>query len=38
MDKNSVDQPVRNYLRTFDNIQKTKTGQGNHYTTSYLVN
>ena len=27
------DQPVKNYMRTYDNIQKITTGQRNNYTT-----
>ena len=31
-------QPVKNNLRTFDNIQKVGIGQGDDYTTSCLLN
>ena len=31
--KNLFDQPVKNDLRTYDNIRKTATGQGDDYTT-----
>ena len=31
------DQPVRNNLITYDNIQKIATGQGGDYTTSCLL-
>ena len=35
--QNLFDQPVKNYLRTYDNIQKVAIGQGNDYTTGYLL-
>ena len=35
--KNFFDQPVKNYKRTYDDIRKTVTGQGNHYTTGCLL-
>ena len=35
--QNFFDQPVRNDLTTFDNIQKIKTGQGDDYTTGCLL-
>ena len=31
------DQPIKNNLTTYDNIQKIATGQGDDYTTSYLL-
>ena len=31
--QNFFDQPVKNDLRTFDNIPKITTGQGDNYTT-----
>ena len=31
--QNFFDQPVKNNLRTFDNIPKITTGQGDNYTT-----
>ena len=31
------DKPVKNNLRTYDNIQETVTGQGDDYTTSCLL-
>ena len=31
------DQPVKNDLRTYDNIQKIPTGQGDEYTTGCLL-
>ena len=38
MDKtNKNDQPVRNNLITYDNIQKILTGQGDDYATGCLV-
>ena len=37
MDQNLFDQPVKNDLRTYDNIQKNATGQGEDYTTSCLL-
>ena len=33
-EKNFFDQTVKNNLRTYDNIQKIVTGQGDDYTTS----
>ena len=30
-------QPVKNDLRTYDNIQKVATGQGDDYTTDCLL-
>ena len=35
--RKNFDQPVKNDLRTYDNIQKIATGQGDHYTTSCLL-
>ena len=35
--QNFFDQPVRNNLITYDNIQKIATGQGDDYTTSCLL-
>ena len=37
MKKTFFDQPVKNYLRTYDNIRKTLTGQGEDCTTSFLL-
>ena len=34
--QNFFDQPVKNNLRTYDNIQKIATGQGDDYTTVCL--
>ena len=31
------DQPLRNHLITYDNIQKVATGQGDDYTTGCLL-
>ena len=31
------DQPVKNNLITYDNIRKIATGQGDDYTTGYLL-
>ena len=35
--KNFVDQPVKNKLKTYDNIRKTATGQDDDYTTGCLL-
>ena len=35
---NVCDQPVRNNLRTYNNIRKLETGQGDDYTTACLPN
>ena len=35
--KNYFDQPVKNYLRTYENIQKIAAGQGDDYTTGGLL-
>ena len=32
--QNFFDQPVKNYQRTYDNIRKITTGEGDDYTTS----
>ena len=37
MDGQHFDQPVRNDLITYDNIQKIPTGQGDDYTTGCLL-
>ena len=34
---NFFDQPVKNNLRTYDNIQKIATSQRDDYTTGYLL-
>ena len=36
MDRKFFYQPVKNYLRTYDNIQSTETAQGNDYTSGCL--
>ena len=36
--KNLFDKPLRNDLKTYDNIRKIATGQGNDDTTGYLLN
>ena len=35
--QNVFDQPVKNNLRTYSNILKIATGQGDHYTTGCLI-
>ena len=35
--KNFFDQPIINDLKTYENIWKTKTGQGDDYTTGCLL-
>ena len=35
--KKLFDQPVKNNLRAFNNIQKIATGQGDDYTTDCLL-
>ena len=35
--RNFSDHPVNNNLRTYDNIRKIGTGQGNDYTTGCLL-
>ena len=32
-----LDQPIKRYLKTHDNITKIATGQGNDYTTGCLL-
>ena len=36
-EQNLFDQPVKNNLRTYDNIRKIATGQGDDYSTSCLL-
>ena len=36
--RNFFDQPIKNDLKTYDNITMTATGQGDDYTTGYLLN
>ena len=35
--KKVFDQPVKNDLRTYDNIQKIAIGQGGDYTSAFLL-
>ena len=35
--RNFFDQPIKNDLKTYDNIRKIATGQGDDYTTRYLL-
>ena len=35
--QNIFDQPVKNNLITYENIWKIAAGQGNHYTTAFLL-
>ena len=35
--KNAFDQPIKNYIKTYDNIQKITTDQGDDYTNGYLL-
>ena len=35
--RNFFDQPVKNYLRTYDNIRKIATGLGDDYTIGCLL-
>ena len=37
MEKIFFDQPIKNDKRTYENIRKIATGQGNDYTTSCLL-
>ena len=37
MVKNFFDQPINNNLKTSENIRKIATGQGDDYTTGYLL-
>ena len=36
-EKNDFDQPVKNDLITYENIRKITSGQGDDYTTGYLL-
>ena len=36
-DKNFFDQPVNSNFKTHENIRKITTGQGNDYTTGFLL-
>ena len=35
--KNFFDQPIKNYIKTYNNTQKITTGQGDDYTTGCLL-
>ena len=35
--QNFFNQPVKNNLKTYDNIRKIATGQGDDYTTGFLL-
>ena len=35
--RNFLDQPIKNDLKTYDNIKKIVTGQGDDYTTGWLL-
>ena len=35
--KNIFDQPIKNDIKTYDNIRKITTGQGDDYTTGCLL-
>ena len=35
--KKLFDQPIKNDLKTYDNIRKILTGQGNEYMTEFLL-
>ena len=35
--RNFFDQPIKNDLKTYDNIRKNATGQGDDYTTKFLL-
>ena len=35
--RNFFDQPIKNDLKTYDNIKKIVTGQGDDYTTGWLL-
>ena len=35
--KNFFDQPTNSNLKTYENIRKIATGQGDHYTTSLIT-
>ena len=35
--RNFFDQPIKNNLKTYDNIRKIATGQGDNYTTGCLL-
>ena len=35
--KNFFDQPIKSYIKTYENIRKITTGQGDDYTTGCLL-
>ena len=35
--RNVFDQPIKNDLKIYDNIRKIETGQGDDFTTGYLL-
>ena len=35
--RNVFDQPIKNDLKTYDNIRKIETGQGDDFTTGYVL-
>ena len=35
--RNFFDQPIKNDLKTYDQIRKTATGQGDYFTTGHLL-
>ena len=35
--ENFFDQPIKSNVRSYDNIRKIATGQGDDYTTGYLL-
>ena len=35
--RNSFDQPIKNDMKTYENIQKITTGEGDDYTTGCLL-
>ena len=35
--KNVFDQPVKRSIRAYDNIQKIEAGEGDYYTTGWLL-
>ena len=37
-ERNSFGQAIKNYFKTYYNIRKIATGQGDDYTTGYLLN
>ena len=37
MEKTFFDQPIKNYIKAYDNIQKITTGQEDDYTTGCLL-